>query len=96
MDLSYDTILVFGGESIRLYKEAQLAYIISDEANPTNHPIYDVDIDLGSIIIQLSDAPQSPIEIRKHPIETCETPPQNTPIWKMFLMGTLINKVLVL
>jgi hypothetical protein len=34
-DLSYATILVFGGEHIRLYKEAQLSYIISDEGNPT-------------------------------------------------------------
>jgi hypothetical protein len=40
MDLTYATILVFGGEHRRLYKEAQLSYIISDEANPTNHPIF--------------------------------------------------------
>jgi hypothetical protein len=39
MDLTYATIPVFGGEHRRLYREAQLAYIISDEANPTNHPI---------------------------------------------------------
>jgi len=38
-DLSYATVPVFGGESRRLYKEAQLAYIIKDETNPTNHPI---------------------------------------------------------
>jgi len=38
-DLSYATIPVFGGESRRLYREAQLAYIINDEKNPTNHPI---------------------------------------------------------
>jgi hypothetical protein len=40
MDLTYATIPVFGGEHRRLYREAQLAYIVSDEANPTNHPIY--------------------------------------------------------
>jgi hypothetical protein len=39
MDLSYATILVFGGDYRRLYRESQLAYIISDEANRTNHPI---------------------------------------------------------
>jgi hypothetical protein len=50
MDLSYDTILVLGGEHRRLYREAQLAYIISDEENPTNHPIFSFDIDLGSSI----------------------------------------------
>jgi hypothetical protein len=58
MDLSYDTIPVFGGEHRRLYRKEQLAYIISDEGNPTNHIIYDVDIDLGSIILNLIDFPQ--------------------------------------
>jgi hypothetical protein len=39
MDLTYVTISVFGGEHKRLYREAQLAYIIS-KAYPTNHPIF--------------------------------------------------------
>ena len=51
MDLTYATIPVFGGEHRRLYKEAQLAYIISDIENPTNHLIFSLDIDLGSIIL---------------------------------------------
>lgn len=54
-DLSYATVPVFGGESRRLYKEAQLAYIISDERNPTNHPIYAVDTDFGACIIQIEE-----------------------------------------
>jgi hypothetical protein len=53
MDLSYATILVLGGEHRRLYRESLLAYIISDEANPTNHPIFSFDTDLGSSILQL-------------------------------------------
>jgi hypothetical protein len=32
--------LFFLGEHRILYKEAQLAYIISDEENPTNHLIF--------------------------------------------------------
>jgi hypothetical protein len=56
MDLSYATIPVFGGEHRRLYRESQLAYIISDEQNPTNHPIYVVDIDLGSSVLHFSDS----------------------------------------
>jgi hypothetical protein len=40
MDLTHATILVFGGEHRRLYREAQLAYIVSDEVDPTNHPIF--------------------------------------------------------
>jgi ribonuclease HI len=87
MDLSYATIPVFGGEHRRIYREAQLAYIISDEANPTNHPIFAVDTDLGTSMLQLIDAPQTPIEIRKNPIASCENPPPNTSVWKMFFDG---------
>ena len=39
MDLSYATILVFGGENRRLYRELQYAYIVTDDKNPTNHPL---------------------------------------------------------
>jgi hypothetical protein len=87
MDLSYATIPVFGGEHRRLYREAQLAYIISDEGNPTNHPIYVVDIDLGSSILQLTDLPQPPLEIRKPSPIACETVKQGAQIWKMFFDG---------
>jgi hypothetical protein len=65
MDISYATILVFGCEQRRLYKEAQLAYIISDEENPTNHPIFAVDTDLGTSMLHLIDGPQAPMEIIK-------------------------------
>jgi hypothetical protein len=65
MDLTYATIPVFGGEHRRLYREAQLAYIINDEANPTNHPIFALDTDLGSSLLQLTHAPEPPLELRK-------------------------------
>jgi hypothetical protein len=68
MDLTYAIIPVFGGDHRRLYREAQLAYIISDEANPTNHPIFALDTDLGSSLLQLTDAPEPPLEIKKQPI----------------------------
>ena len=55
-DLSYATVPVFGGESRRLYREAQLAYIISDERNPTNHPIYVVDTNFGACIIHIEES----------------------------------------
>jgi ribonuclease HI len=79
--------LVFGGEHRRLYREAQLAYIISDEANPTNHPIFSLDTDLGSSLLQLTDAPEPPLEIRKRPITFCENSPPITSVWKMFFDG---------
>jgi hypothetical protein len=96
MDLSYATIPVFGGEHKRIYREAQLAYIISDEANPTNHPIFAVDTDLGSSILQLTDAPQSPIEIRKQPIKLVRFLLKIPLYGRCFLMEPLLKKVLVL
>jgi hypothetical protein len=60
MDLTYATIPVFGGEHRRLYREAQLAYIVSDEADPTNHPIFALDTDLGSSLLHLTDTPEAP------------------------------------
>jgi len=65
MDLTYATIPVFGGEHRRLYREAQLAYIVSNEENPTNHPIYALDTDLGSSLLQFTDEPETPLQIRK-------------------------------
>jgi len=55
-DLSYAIVPVFGGESRRLYREAQLAYIISDERNLANHPIYAVDTDFGACILQVEES----------------------------------------
>jgi hypothetical protein len=86
MDLTYATIPVFGGEHIILYREAQLAYIISDEADPTNHPIFSLDTDLGSSLLQLTYAPEPPLEIRKS-ITLCEDSPPITSVWKMFFDG---------
>jgi ribonuclease HI len=87
MDLTYATIPVFGGEHRRLYREAQLAYIISDEADPTNHPIFSLDTDLGSSLLQLTDAPEPPLEIRKQSLTLCEDSPPITSVWKMFFDG---------
>jgi hypothetical protein len=96
MDLSYATIPVFGGEQRRLYREAQLSYIISDETTPTNHPIFSLDTDLGSNILQLTNAPETPLEIRKQPIAFVKPLPQ-LPLFRICsLMDPLLRKVLVL
>jgi hypothetical protein len=87
MDLTYATIPVFGGEHRRLYREAQLAYIVSDEANPTNHPIFALDTDLGSSLLQVTETPEAPLQIRKQPILNREMPPPTTSVWKMFFDG---------
>jgi ribonuclease HI len=87
MDLTYATIPVFGGEHRRLYREAQLAYIVSDEANPANHPIYAMDTDLGSSLLQFTDEPEPPLHIRKQHSPDQGMPPPSTPVWKMFFDG---------
>ena len=83
MDLTYATIPVFGGEHRILYKEAQLAYIISDETNPTNHPIFALDIDLGSSLLHLTNTLGAPPEIRKMPISYHEIPPPTNFVWNI-------------
>ena len=55
MDLSYATVPVFGGENRRLYRELQFAYIVTDDKNPNNHPLYVVDKDLGTCMLHFSD-----------------------------------------
>jgi hypothetical protein len=55
MDLTYATILVFGGEHRRLYREVRLAYIVSDHQNPSNHFIYVVEDEMGSSVFLLND-----------------------------------------
>jgi hypothetical protein len=82
MDLTYAIVPVFGGEHRRLYREAQLAYIVSDETDPTNHAIFALDTDMGSSILQITNAPEAPFQIRRKPLFDYGTPPPNTYIWK--------------
>jgi hypothetical protein len=49
MDMSYATILVFGQDR-KLYKEVLLKYMVSNKAQPNNHPIYSVETEIGSSI----------------------------------------------
>ena len=71
MDLTYATIPMFGGETKRLYRENQLAYIINKESRSVNHPIYAVDTDFGSCILQIDDNQQTSVQLtkptRQHP-----------------------------
>jgi hypothetical protein len=96
MDLTYATIPVFGGEHRRLYREAQLAYIISDEANPTNHPIFALDTDLGSSLLQLTHTPEPPLNSESSPPLLMSFLPPSFPSGKCFLMEPVPGKALVL
>ena len=55
MDLTYATIPIFGDEKRRLYRELQFSYIVTDDQNPTNHPLYVVEKDLGTCMLHFSD-----------------------------------------
>jgi hypothetical protein len=97
MDLTYATIPVFGGEHRRLYREAQLAYNISDEANPTNNPIFSLDTNLGSSLIQPTEASEPPLEIKKKYLILFVKIPLLSPLCgKCSSMEPLLRKVLVL
>ena len=52
MDMSYATIPLFG-QHRKLYRENWLAYLVSSQEKPDNHPIYVVHIDLGSSIFYI-------------------------------------------
>jgi hypothetical protein len=87
MDLTYAIIpMLGGGEHRRIYREAQLAYIISDERDPTNHPIFSLDTNLGSCLLHLTDAPEPPLKIRKYSTAFHESPSPISLVGKCFLM----------
>lgn len=60
MDFSYATIPVFNQQR-RLWRENRLKYMVSSKECPENHPIYDVDMDMGSsIFFNYSEPPPIP------------------------------------
>jgi ribonuclease HI len=85
MDLSYATIPVFGGEHRRLYREVRLAYLVSDHENPSNHPIYAVEDELGSSIFHISDK-TTEASVRK--VTPAEEKNTENSVWKMFFDGS--------
>jgi ribonuclease HI len=85
MDLLYATVSMFGGELKRLYRENQLAYIISDGKNSVNHPIYALDTDFGSCILQIDDSQPAPLQLTKPTYQ--QTDEECIPVWTMFFDG---------
>jgi len=89
-DLSYATVLVFGGESKILYKEAQLAYIISDEKNPTNHPTYAIDTDFGACILHIEESQLASTQLKKPVFQIAKE--EGPHIWDMFFDGACFKE----
>jgi len=91
-DSSYATVPVFGGESRRLYREAQLAYIISDEKNPSNHPIYAVYTDFGACIRQIEESQKALMQVKK-PVNQGKRE-QGSQVWEMFFDGACLRETI--
>jgi ribonuclease HI len=86
MDLSYATIHIFGGVNKRLYRESQLAYVINDEHNPSNHPIYSVDTGMRSCILQIDDSLSDALLFRKPAVQSTKVAEDD--LWTMFFDGS--------
>ena len=89
MDLTYATILVFGGEKRRLYRELQFAYIVTDDKNPTNHPLYAVDKDLGTCMLHFSDDDNTAglLQVEKENPLKC-TREYEDELWQLYFDGS--------
>jgi hypothetical protein len=55
MDMTYAIVPFFGGENRILYKETKFSYVVSDQNNPKNHPIYAADEDMGCYILSVNE-----------------------------------------
>ena len=89
MDLTYATILIFGGENRRLYIELQFAYIVTDDRNPTNHPLYAVEKDLGTCMLHFSDDNDvaGMLQVEKEKSVKCIRE-QEDELWQMYFDGS--------
>lgn len=90
MDMSFATILVFGREFRRLYRETQMDYIISDDESPSNHPIYAEEKELGSSILHIVECDDGfqPELRKKQDLQTVnEEKAATEQIWKLYFDG---------
>ena len=89
MDLTYATIPIFGGENRRLYRELKFAYIVTDDKNPTNHPLYVVDKDLGTCMLHFSDDDNTAglLHVEKEKPVKC-TREQEDELWQLYFDGS--------
>jgi hypothetical protein len=86
--MTYVTILVFGGQFTRLYRETRLVYTISDPQNPNKYPVYGVDQDLCNCILSIDDDFEECIEEENKKIEFVnKTMNVKEGMWKMFFDG---------
>ena len=84
MDMSYATILAYGGEKLRLYREVRFVHTICKTDQPRNHPIYAIDQEFGCFQLT-SNQHKTQVKIE----EVVESPePNQIDIWKLFFDGS--------
>ena len=99
MDMSYETIPLFGGHG-SMYRSKRLAYVVSSQDKPDNHPIYAVDVDLRSSIFfndsHVDIGIPIVVEVKENKEfskrqDTLENKQNDEGLWTMFFDGS-INK----
>jgi hypothetical protein len=95
LDMTFTTILVFGGQFTRLYRETRLAYTVSDPQNPNNFPIYIADQDLRNWILSFDDGLDGCLKEIDMELEESSHMTEdmcNTGVWKMYFDGALSSE----
>jgi len=85
MDILFATILVYGGEHLRLYREFRLLHTICRSNQAKNHPIYVVDLDFGCFQLSLQNSSNTQLSI-----ENTISKPKivELDIWKFYFDGS--------
>jgi len=86
LDMTFSTILIFGGQTRRLYRKEKFAYTISDSTNPKNFPIYAENDDLRSFVLSVNTGEYS-LAIQEPLLKNIENQNHENKIWKMFFDG---------
>lgn len=85
MDMSYATILVYGGEQLRLYREVRFVHTVCKTDQPRNHPNYEIDHDFGCFQLSSNQTHETQVKIE----DVIESPiPNQTDVWKLFFDGS--------
>ena len=64
-----------------------MAYLVSDSRHPNNHPIYSIDKNIGSCMLQLSDEIEGVLQVQKYiPVQVKKEEPDG--LWQMYFDGS--------
>lgn len=88
MDMSYATILVYGGKQLRFYREVRFVHTVCKTYQPRNHIIYAIDQYFGYFQLSSNQILKSQVKIE----DVIENPiPNQIDVWKLFFDGSCTN-----